>query len=378
MVATAPAPATTTKPAAITTESRQQQDSKANVYQRLVAIYDALEPIAKTGKNNEQGGYAFVEQSHVAAEIRKLLAKYGVVLVSEVLEVETREITSTKNNTRGERALVKMRFSFVNADAPEDKIVFEGWPGLSYDFSDKAVNKALTAAQKTFLIKQFLVSDIDPDSDTPQVAATQPRPAQSQPPRPAGNNNPPPARPAANTNQERPPGQMQAQQSSQANNRPPDPRPVQPAPAQQPSQAQNDEQLPEGAMNKLQFAARIKKIEGRMDQTVAAKVANAFGHENIPALVADVIETDPTTGQDPYRAILRDYIALQRERDQYFNWNWDEAAGEPIQEQDIPFGQVVVPPAPATQAAQRNRPTPIRPSASPAGDPWSELAERVE
>ena len=49
------------------------------------------------------------------------------------------------------------------ADKPEDKFTSSPWYAEAKDSSDKALNKLSTAAQKYWLIRTFLISDIDPD-----------------------------------------------------------------------------------------------------------------------------------------------------------------------------------------------------------------------
>ena len=67
----------------------------------------------------------------------------------------------------------------VNADKPDDRFVVK-WQGEAADYGDKATNKAATAAVKYYLMRQFNISskgDEDPDSQTPEVAAKQQKPA---------------------------------------------------------------------------------------------------------------------------------------------------------------------------------------------------------
>jgi len=158
-----------------------------NLYQKLAAIYTEMEAIKKGGRNKEQG-YAFIEQGAVVAEIRSMLGSHGVALTSEV-QSHTVEPFTTAKGTQGDKATVVMRFTLINADDPSERIICENWPGLAMDYSDKAINKAMTAAMKTFLMKEFMVSEFDPDNDSPEAVIPAPqqqinKPAQQMRPAP--------------------------------------------------------------------------------------------------------------------------------------------------------------------------------------------------
>ncbi len=155
-----------------------------NLYQRLLAITDEVGKIEKTGMNSSQG-YKFIEHAEVMATIRPQLVKHGVMVVPETLE---RNIDRYVKTTPGYKPTdpakeqasyhvnVSSRYTIINADDPTDRIVCEWNGGEALDTSDKATNKALTASQKTFLMKLFNVSDKDDvDNHSPQVPTTPPK-----------------------------------------------------------------------------------------------------------------------------------------------------------------------------------------------------------
>lgn len=155
----------------------QAQDSKQeptkNLYQKLALIMGAMDKVEKTGKNAAQG-YAFVEQAVVVAKLRPLLAEHGVIIIPGVVS-NTLEATAytdsygkPKTNVRSDMVT---EWTLINADKPDERIVTQ-WASEANDTSDKATNKALTAAQKTFYMKLFNVSDKDdPDADHVETPA---------------------------------------------------------------------------------------------------------------------------------------------------------------------------------------------------------------
>lgn len=143
-----------------------------NLYQKLAKIMGEVDKIEKTGKNSQQG-YDFVEQAVVLATLRPKLAEHNIVIVPTVTNHEIERFTNTKGTTVFHTVL-STKYRVVNGDNPTEDIEAE-WRGEALDYSDKAVNKAMTASQKYFLMKLFNVSDKDdPDQDHPLVPKDSP------------------------------------------------------------------------------------------------------------------------------------------------------------------------------------------------------------
>lgn len=142
--------------------------SELNLYQKLLKITEEVGKIEKTGKNSMQG-YAFTEHSQVVAEVRVRLAEYGVMIVPETISRTVDQFVSAKGTTTF-HANVVSRYTIINADKPEEKIVCEWDAGEALDTSDKATPKATTSSQKYFLMKLFNISDKDdPDLESFEV-----------------------------------------------------------------------------------------------------------------------------------------------------------------------------------------------------------------
>lgn len=134
-----------------------------NLYEKLLLVTDEVGRIDKTGINSFQK-YAYIEQGEVAARVRAALVKHKVFIFPEVV---AQNVTAMD---KGFHALLDMKFTIVNAETPEERVVLSWWAGEGSDTSDKAVNKAGTAGHKYFLMKLFNISDKDdPDAQTPDL-----------------------------------------------------------------------------------------------------------------------------------------------------------------------------------------------------------------
>jgi phage recombination protein Bet len=98
----------------------------------------------------------------------------------------------------------------------------------------------------------------------------------------------------------------------------------------------------DGKMSKAAFAGWLCKMHGLAKgdteglKTVSIEMSKCFGHETLTALVDDY--TVSTLETDPYRAILRDYITLKGQQDQYFGWYWDAETELPTDApEDLPL-----------------------------------------
>jgi hypothetical protein len=300
------------------------------IYQRLLAIANDLPVIQKAGLNKEQN-YKFIEASAIAATMRELFAKHGVYLKSELARAEFNDFTS-KSGAKGEKVIVWFDFSFINCFASDDVVKFEPWPGVAMDYSDKALNKAMTAAQKTFLMKQFLVSDVDPDNDSPEAVSS--------------------SSASSNQNQNRP-AQAQAQSATQQQRtqpgppaaRPqPAPAPAQPAPAQtaQPQpQPQPKPDIPK--MLKEEFDGWLKEM-GLTAEMMALYLSE--GKQKTMKAWADAwaaANPEAPKVKDWFRFALFKYVdAGARKNPENWNWLWNDETMTPMAMEDQPFADQAI------------------------------------
>lgn len=158
-----------------------ETSKKPNLYQKILSITGEIGKMDKTGKNTMQG-YAFIEQAQVVAEIRVQLVKHGVAIIPETISRTIERFPNAKG-TITVHANVVSRYTLVNTDDPSDRMVCDWDAGEALDTSDKATNKAVTASDKSFLLKLFNISDKDdPDAGSPVIP---PKPTVADPSEPS-------------------------------------------------------------------------------------------------------------------------------------------------------------------------------------------------
>lgn len=133
----------------------------------LCAITTEIGSIGKNKKNAQQG-YSFRGIDDLMNALHPLFAKYGVIVVPEVLE-SIREERFTAKGGSLISAILKVKYHFTGLDGSEicATVIGEGM-----DTADKASNKALAVAYKyacfqIFCIPTEEVAAVDPDNFTP-------------------------------------------------------------------------------------------------------------------------------------------------------------------------------------------------------------------
>lgn len=174
---------TTSAPAAI------GAGGKATLFKHMAEVLAEVERVKKNGFN-KFFNYRYATESDLVDVLRPALAKHHIAVFFTVLDIQTIDMKGAKN---GDIARIHVRATFACGETGETYDV--DWYGDGQDPSDKALNKAYTAAVKYLLLKTFLVStgdDPDAEGGEPGQAqqsvsggpAQQPRPAQPSP-RPA-------------------------------------------------------------------------------------------------------------------------------------------------------------------------------------------------
>ena len=116
---------------------------------------DEVGALERTG-NNPGLRFSFIEYAVVAAKLRGLFAKHGVVLVPAMADAQYFK--------DGKMVKVDMAFSLYNADDRADCPEGIPWQGEAGAHDDKGIAKAKTSGLKNFLMSLLLLSDKD-DSD---------------------------------------------------------------------------------------------------------------------------------------------------------------------------------------------------------------------
>lgn len=158
---------------------------RARLAQKILMIYEDLDYIQKKNVNQQQG-YKFVSEGDFAERMNEACRKAKVVLIPSFphVELSSVETDSAKGKRLVHTAVVRGTFTVIDAET--------GWsekfdmPGVGQDFSDKAIYKALTGAQKYAYYKFGLcATGNDPEEDTTETRLPQSKPAQTQQPRPS-------------------------------------------------------------------------------------------------------------------------------------------------------------------------------------------------
>lgn len=130
------------------------------IYAQMSKVMAEVRAIGKNGKN-EDDNYTFRKVDDVYNALQPVLSKHGVFFVPSVLE-STEEKIGTAKRTQV-RVKLKVQYKiFADDGSAIEAIVY----GEAIDGSDKAHNKALTAAFKYLLIQVFCIAVGEmPDAD---------------------------------------------------------------------------------------------------------------------------------------------------------------------------------------------------------------------
>lgn len=145
------------------------------VYQKIAAVQAELAKvgISKSRKNQTPGAsYNFRGIDEVYNALAPLMAQYGLCVLPRIVEHSLTERGKTSKGNAIFSAVVAAEFDFVSADDGSIHVVRT--MGEAMDSSDKATNKAMSAAYKYAALMTFAIpteGDNDADAHTPEVVA---------------------------------------------------------------------------------------------------------------------------------------------------------------------------------------------------------------
>lgn len=170
----------------------------ANLAKKILSVMRDV-GVVKKDKKNDFYKYQYASDEAIVTAIRDSLIKNGLCVTSS--QKSCVEIMQ-KTGKGEDQTLTKleMEFELTDADSGESKLVV--FFGYGSDKADKGVYKAMTGAEKYFLMKTFLIATPDdPEFEKTQQEAkaalaskNQSRPS-APPPRPAIQHQPPPPAP---------------------------------------------------------------------------------------------------------------------------------------------------------------------------------------
>jgi len=135
----------------------------ANLRAKLVDVMAEVFGVAKNGQNTQGAGYTYQKAADIFPKVQKALCGHGIAFMANEISVEFPPSHETKSGGVMFVAVVKMRYTFHDSESDE-VLVGEG-SGLGFDTSDKALNKAKTAALKYFLKQTLLIGEEEDDSE---------------------------------------------------------------------------------------------------------------------------------------------------------------------------------------------------------------------
>lgn len=156
------------------------QKKPESVYQKIAAVQAELAKvgISKSRKNQTPGAqYNFRGIDEVYNTLAPLMAQHGLCILPRIVEHSIAKRGETRNGNAIFGAIVTAEFDFVSADDGTVHVVRT--MGEAMDSSDKATNKAMSAAYKYAALMTFAIpteGDNDADAHTPEVVAEKPEP----------------------------------------------------------------------------------------------------------------------------------------------------------------------------------------------------------
>jgi hypothetical protein len=144
-------------------ESPVANEAPPNLIAKLAEIAGLMAHIPKEGFNQAQK-YKFVRESDVAEKASALLAERGIFLHQTVVTSSREPLYTTGSGSQMWLTHVEMAFQFIDASGEVSPVAV--FHGDGADTGDKGIYKAMTGAEKYFLMKTFLVSTgDDPEGD---------------------------------------------------------------------------------------------------------------------------------------------------------------------------------------------------------------------
>jgi hypothetical protein len=138
--------------------------SRGALSRKLAEVMAAVGRVPKNGWNDFHK-YHYATEADIAEAIRSELATRSITLVPSVESYEVREIPSKKAE-KDSRFVTFLSMTFTFEDGDTGERIEKKWLGAGEDSGDKGAYKAMTGAEKYFLLKTFIVpTGDDPESD---------------------------------------------------------------------------------------------------------------------------------------------------------------------------------------------------------------------
>lgn len=132
---------------------------EASIYERMAYVAAEVEAVAKRKRDGAGVPYPFRGIDDIMQALKEPMGTAELFVAPTVLE-HTRTEYQSSGGTPMQRSLMSVRFTFY---APDGSLVNLVTVGEAADSSDKAANKAMTAALKYALLQAFLIPTAESD-----------------------------------------------------------------------------------------------------------------------------------------------------------------------------------------------------------------------
>jgi hypothetical protein len=145
-----------------------------NIYEKLIEVRKKVPYLQKENSGNQ---YNYVSSSQVLANVRTKMDELGLLLIPKVTDsnvIADTVVNVDKDKSGNEKnkhtttyfTELKMLFTWVNAEEPKETIECP-WYGQGVDIAgEKGVGKAMTYAEKYFMLKFFNIATDKDDPDS--------------------------------------------------------------------------------------------------------------------------------------------------------------------------------------------------------------------
>ena len=152
-----------------------------NIYEKLIEVRKAV-PYLK--KENAGQQYKYVSSSQALGAVRAKIDELGLLLIPSVIDAKYSPLlqSTSKNGNETITILTELtiEYTWLNAENPEEKLSVT-WYGQGIDTTgEKGVGKALTYAEKYFMLKFFNIATDkdDPDAFQDKIEGKEPHPVE--------------------------------------------------------------------------------------------------------------------------------------------------------------------------------------------------------
>lgn len=142
-------------------KTRQVKGKQLTLLEKLLEVRKSVDYLQKSTKG---GQFNYTSSSQVIAAVRQKMNELGILLVSNINESK---VTSTPNRNQVLSHFTELTMTMSWVDVSTGDTLDIPWYGQGVDLAgEKGVGKALTYAEKYFILKQF---NIPTDKDDPDA-----------------------------------------------------------------------------------------------------------------------------------------------------------------------------------------------------------------